>query len=91
MRYFGLMANRHRKENLAKCRSLLGERVTRETELPAPPPEQMEEIEEADDDPRPSCPVCHVGKMNRIEALQALVQANQPFLSGALAPRPPPG
>jgi Putative transposase len=66
IRYFGLMANRFRKEKLALCRNLLGHPVTEL--LPAPP--QCREVSASlrRQDFR-CCPKCHTGILIRMAIL----------------------
>jgi len=68
IRYFGFLANCHRKKKLARCRELLGEI---EVELPLDPDE--DEAPDGDGDsatdrtkPGCRCPVCKTGRMVRI-------------------------
>jgi Putative transposase/Transposase zinc-binding domain len=68
IRHFGLLANRNREENLARCRRLLGA---------SPPPLASEpgaatpaaEPTATDAAPPGSCPVCRVGRMVMVEAI----------------------
>ena len=68
IRYYGFLANRHREENLARCREL----------LKMPPPEPKAEVkedyrdryEELTGHSLKTCPACHEGEMIVIETLQ---------------------
>ena len=68
IRYYGFLANRHREENLARCREL----------LKMPPPEPKAEVKEDYRDryeeltgrSLKTCPACHEGEMIVIETLQ---------------------
>jgi hypothetical protein len=71
IRYFGFLANGHRKKKLARCRELLGEV---EVELPLEPDEDEAAAVEGDgatDTPTPicRCPVCKTGRMVRIASV----------------------
>jgi ribosomal protein L37AE/L43A len=64
VRHYGLLANRHRREKLARCRELLGRTVTPQAETapadpdPVPPPGR-----EAATTPTRVCPRCGAGRM----------------------------
>jgi hypothetical protein len=64
VRHYGLLANRHRREKLARCRELLGRTVTPQAETapadpdPVPPPGR-----EAAATPTRVCPRCGAGRM----------------------------
>jgi Putative transposase/Transposase zinc-binding domain len=64
VRHYGLLANRHRREKLARCRELLGMAVTPQAETapadpdPVPPPGR-----EAAVTPTRVCPRCGAGRM----------------------------
>jgi hypothetical protein len=64
VRHYGLLANRHRREKLARCRELLGTAVTPQADTapsdpdPVPPP-----IHEATVTPARVCPRCGAGRM----------------------------
>jgi hypothetical protein len=61
IRYYGFLANRHRTENLALCRRLLG--------TPPPPPtdqtslDYRERFEQLTGQSLITCPICHRGRM----------------------------
>ena len=67
IRYYGFMANRHRTENLARCRELLGKPATargeNQVDLPLPTTESAGEM------PKILCPVCQTGHMHIIAQL----------------------
>ena len=68
IRYYGFMANRHRRENLERCRHLLSQRQAPQTQTPP------------DTDPAPGqsihpmvaggCPACHQGRMQIVGRLE---------------------
>jgi len=64
IRHYGLLANRHRQEKLARCRELLGMAVPPQTDTaptdpdPIPPPGH-----EATVTPTRVCPRCGAGRM----------------------------
>jgi hypothetical protein len=69
IRHYGLLGNRHRAENLARCRELLG--------VVAPTPETQRDYREryrqlTGQDPL-RCPQCQIGEMLRIAVLPAQV------------------
>jgi hypothetical protein len=57
VRHYGLLANRHRQEKLARCRELLGMAVTRRADPITPP------VLEAAVTPTRVCPRCGAGRM----------------------------
>lgn len=61
IRHYGLLGNRVRAENLARCRALLGLGQGSGAAPPAPPPETPPSKQEAPT--RPRCPVCGQGHM----------------------------
>ena len=68
IRYYGFLANRHREENLARCRELL-------KMPPAEPKTEVKEdyrdrYEELTGHSLKTCPACHEGEMIVIETLQ---------------------
>jgi len=88
IRYYGFMANRCRRENLARCRKLLGH-------APAATPEgQPEQIvltaEATDETPKVRCPVCKEGSMRIIGRLdqQQVLQGNSLARSPPAIPPP---
>ena len=64
VRHYGVLANRHRREKLARCRELLGMTVTPQADTatsdpgPIPPP-----VQEATVTPTRVCPRCGAGRM----------------------------
>jgi putative transposase/transposase-like zinc-binding protein len=62
IRHFGLLANRARKANLARCRSLLGTPTGTQPDPEATPANP-------DEDPRLLCPTCRVGRLRWIAVL----------------------
>ena len=83
IRYYGFMANRCRKQNLARCRTLLGNgptvTVAEQTERTEPPAGSHDEL------PKIRCPMCHEGCMRIIGRLE-----REEGLTGTARPRPPP-
>jgi putative transposase/transposase-like zinc-binding protein len=68
IRYFGFLANRHRREKLAECRQLLAHAVTGLL----PEPEACRELGQALDSPPPArCPSCGEGFLIRVGSLPA--------------------
>lgn len=79
IRYYGFMANRCRRENLARCRALLGK-----PDKPAeePPKEQPLPItEERDEMPKIRCPQCQQGRMQIIARFDRQRQPWKPLLA----------
>jgi hypothetical protein len=70
MRYYGLLGNRHRTENLARCRHLLGttsaQPISRET---VPPRDYRDRYESLTGVSLRTCPVCRDGHMIVTECL----------------------
>jgi hypothetical protein len=65
IRHFGLLANRHRRENLALCRSLLPTESSANSQHPS-----GSQAPSRDDQPLPQlCPVCHQGRMRQAQTL----------------------
>ena len=64
VRHYGLLANRHRREKLARCRELLGMAVTPQADMaptaPAPITSPGHEVEVT---PTRVCPRCGAGRM----------------------------
>jgi hypothetical protein len=72
LRYYGLLANRGRKDNIALCRQLLSEkRPTDPTDaiIPEPSPSTPTASESAPRQPRP-CPFCKQGHLQYIRELK---------------------
>ena len=78
IRHYGLLANRHRADNLARCRQLLGAPAPA-VKLPDVPLDYRDRYEQLTGKSLRVCPKCGRGHMVRIET----------FLPGAL-PRAPP-
>jgi len=78
IRHYGLLANRHRAANLARCRQLLGARAPA-VKLPDASVDYRDRYEQLTGKSLRVCPKCGRGHMVRIET----------FLPGAL-PRAPP-
>ena len=70
IRYFGLMANRHRSSKLAQCRTLLGQvaDITTASEIADDDNTLAHERAPATIQPGDPCPVCHQGRMQLIKA-----------------------
>jgi hypothetical protein len=70
VRYFGLMANRHRSQKLAQCRTLLGQPADAigTNEIMAPDSTQADEPSGARVQPGDVCPVCRQGRMQLVKA-----------------------
>lgn len=65
IRYFGLLANRVRTDNLARCRALLGVPTT----SPAPAAETVADVADPDPPQARPCPSCAVGHLIWIRQL----------------------
>ena len=76
IRYFGLLANRNRKDTLALCREILetGKTVTKENARKETWQEQLLRICGVD---VTTCPVCQKGRMFKIELLLP-IRCNSP-------------
>jgi hypothetical protein len=68
IRYYGFLANRHRKEKVALCRKLLGLPEETSTSTSETPEETTEES--TDSESSTLCPVCKKGRMLEIETLR---------------------
>jgi hypothetical protein len=70
VRYFGLMANRHRASKLAQCRTLLGQVADVATASEMADNDNTLATERAGVaiQPGDTCPVCHQGRMQLIKA-----------------------
>jgi predicted RNA-binding Zn-ribbon protein involved in translation (DUF1610 family) len=62
IRYFGLLANRGRADNLARCRELLSAQ--------APPAPSSSTKAESTDEDRHRCPTCGTGQLRRVGTLE---------------------
>jgi hypothetical protein len=69
VRYFGLMANRHRSQRLAQCRTLLSQAVdvTGASEMAEPDSLQADEPAGVWVQPGDVCPVCGQGRMHLVK------------------------
>ncbi len=69
IRYFGYLANRHRRAKLALCRTLLGQRAEDPVTTAMATGEDVTEPDRkvARIDPGDACPVCHQGRMQLVE------------------------
>lgn len=69
IRYFGLMANRHRQTKLDHCRTLLGPSIDAlTTNVMAAGESHLESVSENTRiEPDDVCPVCHQGRMRLVE------------------------
>ena len=72
IRYFGLLANCHRADNLARCRELLaadptGAEAPAPSALPAPSPAEQD---------RDRCPSCGTGRLRRVGLIDPTPVAN---------------
>lgn len=65
IRHYGLLGNRHRAENLARCRELLAMPVF----IPQPEPNYRERWQQLTGHDPLQCPKCHRGQMVRIASL----------------------
>ena len=64
VRHYGLLANRHRQEKLARCRELLGMAVTPQADTaPTDPDPVTPPVHEATVTPTRVCPRCGAGRM----------------------------
>jgi len=65
IRHYGLLGNRHRAENLARCRELLAVPVR----IPPPEPDYRERCRQLSGQDPLRCPQCKIGQMVRIAIL----------------------
>ena len=74
IRYYGLLGNRYREQNLAHCRQLLG----MPTVPPAgePPPDYRDRYEQLTGHSLKECPACHQGRMRMVETLPAVIDTS---------------
>jgi hypothetical protein len=64
VRHYGLLANRHRREKLARCRELLGMAVTPQADTaPSEPDPVLATVPETTVTPTRVCPRCGAGRM----------------------------
>ena len=78
IRYYGLLANRNRTQNLARCRALLGATAPGEAVPSAP---QAAGPRPTDANERDRCTLCGVGRLRVVNALAAV--AGQDLADGA--------
>lgn len=71
IRYFGLLSNRHRKQNLARCRELLVGQAVAEVEASSQENWRARLMRLTGRDPT-ICPVCGQGHLRRVEELPAV-------------------
>jgi hypothetical protein len=83
IRYYGFMANRCRREKLARCRELLGHGPPATAE--GQPEQIVPTAEVTDETPKVRCPVCQKGTMHIIRQLER----QQGPLRSSLARSPP--
>jgi len=69
IRYFGFMANRHRSQKLAQCRTLLGQPANAmgTSETAEPNPTRVDEPAGLSAQPGDACPVCRQGRMQLVK------------------------
>jgi hypothetical protein len=72
IRYFGLLSNRHRKRNLARCRELLAGELPAEIETPAEAEGWRARLLRLTGRDPTVCQVCSRGHLRRIEELPAV-------------------
>ena len=70
IRHYGLLGNRHRAENLARCRELLAVPVP----IPQPEPDYRERCRQLSGQDPLRCPQCKTGQMVRIAILLPAVR-----------------
>ena len=95
IRHYGFLANRFRKEKLARCRELLGVSATQNVEN-----QQVEsELEDAqcehetasvETHGRPRCPKCNIGRMRIVEMIDRDTELGLTQKQILLPARPPP-
>ena len=69
IRYYGLLGNRHRTENLARCRNLLNMPSAATPAEPAPPLDYRSRYQALTGKSLHQCPACSAGHMQFIELL----------------------
>jgi hypothetical protein len=72
VRHYGILANCHRREKLARCRELLGTTPTTDSVQPDPPEAMPHESSVT---PTHVCPICGAGRMIVIEELPPMTMA----------------
>lgn len=78
IRYYGFLANRYRKEKLARCRALLGMQRSEDRADIGEDPDSSDKIKEFTGVSPRECPACHHGRMLCIEVLERSSSC-QPF------------
>lgn len=78
LRQFGLLANRSRKEKLARCRKLLGDAETYTTPSQPAPKDYRSLYESLTGQSLDRCPACPAGKMSRRQILAPLARTVTP-------------
>jgi hypothetical protein len=69
IRYYGFLANPHRKEKLELCRQLLGTAPSQLPAAPATPQDYRDRYERLTGRSLRECPVCHQGRMVAVQVL----------------------
>jgi len=87
IRYYGFMANRCRRKNLARCRELLGVQAAEAADRPEQPPPAAAAI---DDTAKDRCPVCREGHMRIIGRFERQQGPATPFGVRLPLTGPPP-
>jgi len=73
IRYYGFLANPHRKEKLEQCRRLLGVAARSDTSsIPVTPEDYRDRYERLTGHSLRECPLCHRGRMIAIQVLSKL-------------------
>jgi hypothetical protein len=69
VRYFGFMANGHRSQKLAQCRTLLGQTIdtAQASVMAEPDPIRADEPAGVRVQPGDVCPVCRQGRMHLVK------------------------
>jgi hypothetical protein len=88
IRYYGFMANRGRRENLARCRVLLGEHPA--DDVAARPEPSRPVVVAVDDASKDRCPVCREGQMRIIGRFKRQQGSTTPFSVRLPLTGPPP-
>lgn len=79
IRHYGFLANRHKKQKVARCRELLGMKSADiSTELSEPEKDYRDLYEELTGASLRLCPICHRGHMIRISASAAVIPSPLP-------------
>jgi Putative transposase/Transposase zinc-binding domain len=79
VRHYGLLANRHRREKLARCRELLGTAVTPQADKAPTAPDPVTPVgHETTVTPTRVCPRCGVGRMVVVAEFPPMPSSQQP-------------